>query len=393
MKDWYPNSLVPKHIREFNGKFELTKDDLIRLFKGVKSDSSPGYPWSNFGSTKREAFNEAQDILLEALNHRLNLLYNSGPATLRGEGQVPRLKAGLVDPVRVFVKNEPHSIEKLNKGRYRIICSVSLLDELVDRVLFDKQNKTEIENWEICPSKPGIGFSTNDQLEAVHQMFQGNKRGSDTLLFSDMSAYDWKQKEYMFRMDLDFRYSKLVGLKKDKETWLRIASARYELVVDKVWALSNGKLFRQSHPGILPSGWANTSATNSRGRVLMALICGSTYAVAMGDDAGEWLNKSKLEQIIENYLEFGFDLKPSYSVDPTEPFVIDFCSHKISKTDRIRAEPVNWVKTVVKYLQSADIHDPSKFAELQDNLKDLDEDKKGRVNKLVRELRLEFPEG
>lgn len=388
MSEFYPNTLVPRIVRDFDGSFSLVKSDLQRLYKCVNKDSSPGFPWARFGLTKKEVYDNADDFLLEALNHRLNLLASDQPLPVSDE---ERLVHGWVDPVRVFVKDEPHSLEKIKTGRFRIICSVSFLDELVDKVLFEPQNKKEIENWDVCPSKPGLGLSTKTQLERVHGMFQGNRLGSDTLLFSDMSGYDWVQKKYMFEMDLEFRRRKLVGLPEHKKLWHHMASRRYEFIVQKVWSLSNGLLYHQSHPGILPSGWANTSSTNSRGRLLIAIICGSLFACTMGDDAGEWLLREKMDEILTNYSEYGFKLKPSYTVDPETDFKIDFCSHSIYKTDRVYAEPLNWAKITVKYLQNANPHDPEKYAELMENLRDLDQASKSKVENLVKQLRLEFP--
>lgn len=40
------------------------------------------------------------------------------------------------DDIKVFVKQEPHSWEKISEGRFRLISAVSMVDTMVDRIVF-----------------------------------------------------------------------------------------------------------------------------------------------------------------------------------------------------------------------------------------------------------------
>ena len=55
--------------------------------------------------------------------------------------------------------------DKLQKERWRIISSVSLVDEIVDRMLYGTQNRAEINHWSSTPSMPGVGFSDDNSAE------------------------------------------------------------------------------------------------------------------------------------------------------------------------------------------------------------------------------------
>lgn len=249
------------------------------------------------------------------------------------------VQEGLCDPIRLFVKGEPHKEKKLIEGRYRLIMSVSLIDQLVARVLFQRQNKTEIANWVKIPSKPGFGLSTDDQVELFVSSLAERVRApvddllinySNYLVSTDCSGFDWSVADWMLADEVEIRNDLTDGLsdlqKQLRKVWCYCIS-------NSVVCLSDGRLFAQQEPGIQKSGSYNTSSSNSRIRVMCAFHCGADWAFAMGDDALE-SNTSDLGK----YKDLGLKVEASGK--------LEFCSHVFEPTGL--AIPVNQGKMFFK---------------------------------------------
>lgn len=96
------------------------------------------------------------------------------------------------DPVRTFVKNEPHSITKLEQGRVRLISSVSLADQVIERLLSSPINNNEIYQWEGLPSMPGIGLTTDEDFKRINRLIQAIPEKTQT----DIKGWDWSVQYY-----------------------------------------------------------------------------------------------------------------------------------------------------------------------------------------------------
>jgi len=174
------------------------------------------------------------------------------------------VRMGVIDPVKIFVKNEPHKTTKLSEDRVRLIYSVSLIDNLIGSLLFDAQNKREIEEWDSIPSQPGIGFSD----EKIEQFLHAVKEHFKTLYKikeNDIQGWDFSMKPPDFDLDLFRRALLNNGF---KTNWYKVSKAYYFVIQFKVFVLSDGTCFAQVYLGIMPSGWNNTASTNSAVRVL-----------------------------------------------------------------------------------------------------------------------------
>nr|WMZ16740.1 MAG: RNA-dependent RNA polymerase [Cnidium polerovirus 1] len=251
------------------------------------------------------------------------------------------VQQGLCDPIRLFVKGEPHKQSKLDEGRYRLIMSVSLIDQLVARVLFQAQNKLEIALWRAVPSKPGFGLSTDEQIvdfveclakqagltpEEVTTSWEAH------LYPTDCSGFDWSVSQWMLEDDMQVRNELTINCtpltRKLRAAWLHC-------IGNSVLCLSDGTLLAQTHPGVQKSGSYNTSSSNSRIRVMAAYHCGASWAMAMGDDALESKDSS-----LELYKDLGFKVEVSGQ--------LEFCSHIFEKPDL--AIPVNISKMLYKLI-------------------------------------------
>nr|QIJ56914.1 RNA-directed RNA polymerase [Scaphoideus titanus sobemo-like virus 1] len=189
-----------------------------------------------------------------------------------------RLLKGDADPIRLFVKPEAHSEKKLKSEKYRLISSVSVVDQIIDHMLFGDLNDVMIENWIHIPNKPGWA------------PFGGGWRfiPKETWVATDASSWDWTVQPWLLELALEFRKRQCVNLTR---RWEELANWRYAcLFRDPLFVTTAGHMFRQKQPGVMKSGCVNTIADNSVMQVLLHLrVCAElgqkmTYLFTMGDD-------------------------------------------------------------------------------------------------------------
>ncbi|QVY47431.1 P1-P2 fusion [Barleria polerovirus 1] len=308
----------------------------------LEPDAGIGVPYIAYGRPCHRGWIEDPDllpILAQLTYNRLQKMLQVEEFAEMTPEQLVR--EGLCDPIRVFVKGEPHKQAKLDEGRYRLIMSVSLVDQLVARVLFQSQNKMEIALWRCLPSKPGFGLSTDGQVREFTESLAAQV-GIDVenlmsdwpkyLVPTDCSGFDWSVAEWMLQDEMEVRNRLTPDLNdatvKLRACWLRCIS-------NSVLSLSDGTLLAQRIPGVQKSGSYNTSSSNSRIRVMAALHCGAKWCVAMGDDALEDSN-SRLGE----YKQLGFKVEVSDQ--------LEFCSHTFVQPDL--ALPVNRNRMLYKLI-------------------------------------------
>jgi hypothetical protein len=134
--------------------------------------------------------------------------------------------------------------------------------------------------------KPGMGL-TDEHISLICSYVSAHALGG--LMETDMKGWDWSFQEMDFQADLERR----AALNGGKDTlWWQLAKAHFHCVARKVVVLSDGEMYKQLTPGIMPSGWYGTSSTNSAARVinhehaaLMEAI--EPFIMANGDDSVE----------------------------------------------------------------------------------------------------------
>lgn len=287
------------------------------------------------GRTNGEVLDLHRSLVIEAVVERLNaIMACDDEEALRQMSAAEYVELGLTDEVRVFVKNELHSDVKVKQGRMRIIMSISLLDQLVERVLNGPQNNAEIAKWETIPSKPGMGLHDEGLASLERQI-----RALGNPVSSDISGFDWSVQQWMLDLDAEVR-SQLCGANRLSH----MHAVRAILLGKSRFVFSDGVVWDQEFPGIQKSGSYNTSSTNSRIRVmcgwLVAKRRGEVPAIiAMGDDAVE--NSTEPEMLREEYAKLGFEIK-EVSTD------IEFCAYAYDM--RGGYKPVRWHKMLATFL-------------------------------------------
>lgn len=307
MSAHYPRTAVPAWVATFERSGAVPLSHFNLILESIKRDSNPGYPWGILYRDKERVMLMESEGLYELVNERLKEYLSMDLSNVDDCAKALHLVSiNCADPIRLFVKNEPHTIEKIQQGRFRLISSVSIVDEIIERLLCGAQNEAEIDQWLTCPSKPGLGLSkdeqTNELFESVRQdldLGDGKK--------SDVSGWDFNFKGWLFILD----YKRRVRLAQDspfKGTWSRLLAARFVCLKWSVFITSDGVVFTQTKPGIMKSGSYLTSSTNSAARVGLAFMLGARKAMAMGDDCLEF-NPASLDSLKEEYRRYGFRVK------------------------------------------------------------------------------------
>lgn len=347
----YPSSAHAYRVRKLaveralEGDYRLLDTVVDRLLNDVPGRSSPGAPYFQFGARNADLIRDYRPELVEGVRTRIVFLCKAVPRAVNELDARGLVSLGLCDIVRVFVKNEPHKREKIQSLRERLIMSISLVDQVVERFLYAPQNRLEVERWTECPSSPGIGF--DDETNRV--TFGLFKPYMDTgiLRTSDISGWDWCYKPWLEYADCEIRV-KLAGLDHDHPL-ANAMRTRSLCALRSVFSLSDGRLFELGFDGIMKSGRYVTSSTNSRARVLLADVVQLRqtgqhgWCRSMGDDAGE----SHADGAVDAYEALGFRVKEYEECDGQ----FEFCSHLYKDG---RAEPLTWAKTLYRYLSQSE---------------------------------------
>lgn len=256
------------------------------------------------------------------------------------------LEGEFCDPIYVFIKDEPHKLEKLAKERYRIISCVSILDTLVERVLYTLQNKTEIDHCDYIPYKPGMGLHDSGK-EALYSWFK-KRQAEYQLASTDVSAWDWSVTDWMLEDDGHYRIHVAGG---EGSGWADLVLAQHYAVSHKVFVLPSGEMFAQTEGGVLPSGCFNTSSTNSHMRhglashVQLELDSFEEWSRAEGAQMGDDAQERYVDGMLDEYVKLGFTVK---GVEVCAPGRFSFCS-TLWDGDW-KGEPESWKKTLFRFL-------------------------------------------
>lgn len=302
----------------------------------VNSDSSPGMPFIALGCVDNASvLAKYPDQLKAAVWQRLLVLTFGNVERLNA---VQLVQSGAADPVRIFVKNEPHNRLKVAQGRMRLISSVSLVDQLVERILMSQQNKSEIDRWHEIPSKPGMGLNDDGLKKIYDYVSQWPNKFEADISGWDFGLQAW---EMLWEADVRAELADMVG-----SLYHKAIRARVWCEANSLFMLSDGSLIAQTVPGKRCSGSYNTSAGNSRCRVMLGYLVGAPHIMAMGDDSVE----VGVEEHRMRYEKLG------HIVKAFAPCIngFEFCSTRIVRENdgRVTGVPVNWSRTFYRLLHA-----------------------------------------
>lgn len=252
-------------------KYNLPEDFMqfshyVRVVKELDWNSSPGYPYMLNYANNRDFF-------------RVNML---GEPNMQRVGEIwllvkERLEERNSDPIRLFIKPEPISNKKLEQGRFRLISSVSIIDQIIDSMVFGVCCDKFVEKCHETPVKTGwtplLGGWKEIPMKGVS---------------TDKSSWDWTVNAWLVDCLLHVLYE-LMEIKNLE--WVDLAKYRFQqLFYEPVFVTSGGILLKQELPGVMKSGCKLTILGNSLMQLILhhrvAEEVGETlgYVWAMGDD-------------------------------------------------------------------------------------------------------------
>ncbi|APG75796.1 hypothetical protein 2 [Hubei sobemo-like virus 25] len=247
----------------------LSRDHFRRVVLNLDYTSSPGYPYMRSYPTNRDMLKPDEDGNPDPI--REELLWQMVQT---------RLQEGDMDPIRLFIKPEPHKLKKLEGHRYRLISSVSVVDQVVHAMLFGVLNDKMSDNWPYIPNKSGwsphYGGYRNIPLTGW--------------MATDKSGWDWSAQPWTFEMVFTLRKMLCQNLE-EHPLWEKLAARAYQqLYTDPVFINTYGHLLQQKKPGVQKSGCFNTLADNCIQQVIIHYrVCDDLglapgQMMCMGDD-------------------------------------------------------------------------------------------------------------
>lgn len=257
-------------------------------------------------------------------------------------------KYGFSDLIQPNEKDEPHPARKVEQNRWRIFCCQSIVDQLVERVLFQPVLEQIKRNYPHSGAVIGIGFSDDlvTQLCNYIKSVVNIKRlkGSDVASFEASLGRDW------LKNSAEMSISKMSNRSKCSNV---INAMRIHVlkITNPLYVVPFGtsyQLWRRLQPGGMLSGSFLTTLYNSLCRLDIAYEAGAINAFAVGDDCLEETTY-KLEELRDIYSKLGFKLRELTDV---KNFVIEFCSHEFYHVgnEQWKARLSSWPKALYNIL-------------------------------------------
>lgn len=257
----------------------LSFDHFKRVVKDLDWNSSPGYPWLHQYKTNRILFEVEDGEPSAASLDRVWVVVQD------------RISKRECDPIRLFVKPEPLKYKKLENGAYRLISSVSVVDQIIDGMLFGSMNKRVAESYLDVPSK--VGWSPYNGGWKIMPVL-----GMKSL---DKASWDWTLQAWLISLLLELRV-RLMNPSQHSAVWCELAEWRYRMLFENpLFITSGGLLLRQLVAGIMKSGCFNTIVDNSLAQDLLHVRVCLELGLEIGDlmSMGDDTTQRKFERFAE----------------------------------------------------------------------------------------------
>lgn len=302
-------SVILHYFRQTFAKWQIPGDFMqyshyLRVINQLDMTSSPGYPYLRRYTSNSTFFKCNQQGSKDP--ERVHTIWNLVCSRLREKD---------CDPIRLFIKQEAHKNKKIETGMLRLISSVSVIDQIIDHMIFGDFNQMLLDNHGTQPVKTGWS-----PYAGGHRIIPKTK-----WLAIDKSSWDWSVQPWIIELELRVREILCDNL---SDYWKDLATWRYGcLFSNPVFITSSGHLFKQLKPGVMKSGCVNTIASNS----IMQLILHTRVCVELKQPIGCILSlgDDTLQEIVgKEYL----NLLSQYCIVKHAKLENEFSGYRFSKT-------------------------------------------------------------
>lgn len=218
----------------------------------------------------------------------------------------------IADPINIFVKQEPHSREKIESGRFRLISAISLVDTMIDRMVFKPLTKKILSS----PTKTPCWLGWTPLLGGYKRI--SDKFGEEQTIAIDKSSWDWTMPGWLVKILLRLIKEMRIGIHPIIE---KLMDARFELIFrDAVFRFKDGTMVFQTDWGVMKSGCYLTLVLNSFAQSYLHYIAAdnigwnmlSRAPITFGDDTLQaYIGPNKLKRYIYQLKRLGCLPKPT----------------------------------------------------------------------------------
>jgi hypothetical protein len=273
------------------------------------------------------------------------------------------------DPIRLFVKREAHKASKVKDKRWRLIWGISLIDQVIDRMLYTPGNEAEIKSCADIPSKPGYSFKYGGYDRMVRKYDNHSKKW----ISFDARSFDISAPGWGLRAVRDFNQRQCLTGGVLLEKWEKLSRHREEAVLYGSFVFSNGIVCQKTIAGLQPSGRFTTISSNCKLVVLTRVLYDIHHErptikdamIAMGDDTvqDQLDDPQQFVDWIESRCGIHFTIESKQGTFPEQ----NFCSTETRKLPNgvYVPVPLNWAKNSYELC-----HPESKIALNEETLKE-----------------------
>lgn len=311
----------------------------------VKPDSSPGYPYNLRFATNKLLLDRHRDQVISLVAWRLKMRSSLPVSYWESATPAAWLAAGLSDPVRPFLKQEPHPRRKAKDKKWRMICGVSVVDQCFERCIFTMFTDACKLNYPNLPVQLGIGFS-DEMVTETQRQIAAKASSPDNVWSSDAPSWDAGVNP---PMTASFAVAVEGKAHVRSERLRRALTSWYYTACWSLYVTPSGFIYLKLKPGQTLSGSFATSIWNGWMRRLLSIAVRVPWSLHAGDDTTD-LPDFPGSELADRYAERGVvlrDLK-QYSRDSFE-----FCSHRYEVVaGRCVAYLTSWRKAIYKLLSA-----------------------------------------
>lgn len=219
------------------------KSSFVRALMTLERTSSPGYPYLLESPTISDWLFRG-NLIPDPV--RMDMLWSDVRRVLNGEYE---------HIFRVFMKLEPHTVQKVKQGRWRLIIQSSLAMQVAWKMAVNHLETSLLKKMGVHPSAFGeVWFAGG------WRRFRSRAKNLGMNWCLDKSAWDWNSPGWVYEDILELRKRLTVG---GTQKWEDTMDMLYRDAFIDSRVLVGGDLYQQIEPGLMKSGLVTTLSDNS----------------------------------------------------------------------------------------------------------------------------------